>query len=145
VQGARYSPWTVGRLRESPSLFVIPAPLASEARKRDQAGTHAPGSLFREIYRSVRRHRTRQCRELLRVANWLPPKHPLIAEIITPWTEQVKEATKGRVMMQVLPSPVGPPPALTSRLVASWKGSAKCPSSARRAPASSCRCCRHWP
>ncbi len=48
---------------------------------------------------------------VLRVANWLPPKHPLIAEIITPWTEQVKEATKGRVVMQVLPSPLGPPPA----------------------------------
>jgi TRAP-type C4-dicarboxylate transport system substrate-binding protein len=48
---------------------------------------------------------------VLRVANWLPPKHPLIAEIITPWTEQVKEATKGRVIMQVLPAPIGPPPA----------------------------------
>jgi TRAP-type C4-dicarboxylate transport system substrate-binding protein len=48
---------------------------------------------------------------VLRVANWLPPKHPLIAEIITPWTEQVKEATKGRVVMQVLPAPLGPPPA----------------------------------
>jgi TRAP-type C4-dicarboxylate transport system substrate-binding protein len=48
---------------------------------------------------------------VLRVANWLPPKHPLIAEIITPWTEQVQEATKGRVVMQVLPAPLGPPPA----------------------------------
>jgi TRAP-type C4-dicarboxylate transport system substrate-binding protein len=48
---------------------------------------------------------------VLRVANWLPPKHPLIAEIVTPWTEQVKEATKGRVVMQVLPAPLGPPPA----------------------------------
>lgn len=48
---------------------------------------------------------------VLRVANWLPPKHPLIAEIITPWTEQVKAATKGRVVMQVLPAPLGPPPA----------------------------------
>src|SRR5687767_10369718 len=45
---------------------------------------------------------------VLRVANWLPPKHPLIAEIITPWTEQVKEVTKGRVVMQVLPAPLGP-------------------------------------
>jgi 3-hydroxybutyryl-CoA dehydrogenase len=90
--------------------------------------------LFREIYRSVRRHRTRQCRELLRVANWLPPKHPLIAEIITPWTEQVKEATKGRVMMQVLPSPVGPPPALTSRLVALLEGIGKVPVVCKASP-----------
>jgi TRAP-type C4-dicarboxylate transport system substrate-binding protein len=48
---------------------------------------------------------------VLRVANWLPPKHPLIAEIITPWAKQVEEATKGRVKMQILPAPLGPPPA----------------------------------
>jgi TRAP-type C4-dicarboxylate transport system substrate-binding protein len=54
---------------------------------------------------------TASAQTVLRVANWLPPRHPLIAEIITPWTEQVKEATKGRVVMQVLPAPLGPPPA----------------------------------
>src|SRR5690606_10843870 len=47
----------------------------------------------------------------LRVANWLPPKHPLIAEIITPWTKEVEKATEGRVKMQILTSPLGPPPA----------------------------------
>lgn len=47
----------------------------------------------------------------LRVANWLPPQHPLFAEIIVPWTKQVEEATQGRVVMQVLDAPLGPPPA----------------------------------
>jgi TRAP-type C4-dicarboxylate transport system substrate-binding protein len=47
----------------------------------------------------------------LRVANWLPPSHPLIAKIIRPWTEEVTKATQGRVKMQVLDSPLGPPPA----------------------------------
>jgi hypothetical protein len=31
---------------DAPSPYVIPAPLASEASERDQAGTHAPGSLL---------------------------------------------------------------------------------------------------
>lgn len=48
---------------------------------------------------------------VLRVANWLPPKHPLLAEIIVPWTKQVEEATQGRVKMEVLEAPLGPPPA----------------------------------
>lgn len=48
---------------------------------------------------------------VLRVANWLPPQHPLFAQIIKPWTEQVKEATDGRVVMEVLDAPLGPPPA----------------------------------
>lgn len=47
----------------------------------------------------------------LRVANWLPPQHPLFAEIIVPWTKQVEEATQGRVVMQILDAPLGPPPA----------------------------------
>jgi hypothetical protein len=33
-------------LRAHPLFFVIPAPLASEARKRDQAGTHASNGLL---------------------------------------------------------------------------------------------------
>jgi len=48
---------------------------------------------------------------VIRVANWLPPAHPLFAEIIKPWTEQVEEATEGRVDMQILDAPLGPPPA----------------------------------
>jgi TRAP-type C4-dicarboxylate transport system substrate-binding protein len=48
---------------------------------------------------------------VLRVANWLPPQHPLFAEIILPWTQKVQEVTNGRVIMQVLDAPLGPPPA----------------------------------
>ncbi|MEJ8570598.1 TRAP transporter substrate-binding protein [Microbaculum marinum] len=48
---------------------------------------------------------------VVRVANWLPPQHPLFAQIIVPWTEQVEAATEGRVDMQILDAPLGPPPA----------------------------------
>jgi len=48
---------------------------------------------------------------VLRVANWLPPQHPLFAQIIKPWTEKVGEVTDGRVVMEVLDAPLGPPPA----------------------------------
>lgn len=47
----------------------------------------------------------------LRVASFLPPSHPAVADIIRPWTELVREATQGRVVMQVLDAPLGPPPA----------------------------------
>ena len=56
-------------------------------------------------------HSPAEAQTTLRVANWLPPSHPLIAKIIRPWTEQVTKATEGRVKMQVLDSPLGPPPA----------------------------------
>lgn len=52
-----------------------------------------------------------QAQTTLRVANWLPPSHPLIAKIIRPWSEEVNKATEGRVKMQVLDAPLGPPPA----------------------------------
>ena len=48
---------------------------------------------------------------VLRLANWLPPQHPLFAQIIKPWAEQVAKATNGRVVMDVLDAPLGPPPA----------------------------------
>lgn len=47
----------------------------------------------------------------LRVANWLPPTHPLMADIIKPWTDDVARATDGRVTMDILAAPLGPPPA----------------------------------
>jgi TRAP-type C4-dicarboxylate transport system substrate-binding protein len=47
----------------------------------------------------------------LRVANWLPAQHPLFAEVIKPWTEQVTKATNGRVVMDVITAPLGPPAA----------------------------------
>jgi len=47
----------------------------------------------------------------LRVANWLPPSHPLVSDIIKPWIEDVNKATEGRVVLELLTSPLGPPPA----------------------------------
>lgn len=47
----------------------------------------------------------------LRLSNWLPPSHPVVKDIMQPWAEQVKEATEGRVEVQILDAPLGPPPA----------------------------------
>lgn len=47
----------------------------------------------------------------LTVANWLPPTHPLVSEVIVPMTEQIEEATAGAVTANILPAPLGPPPA----------------------------------
>ncbi|WP_226941781.1 TRAP transporter substrate-binding protein [Pseudooceanicola spongiae] len=47
----------------------------------------------------------------LTVANWLPPSHPLVSEVIVPMTEAIKEATGGSVTTNILPAPLGPPPA----------------------------------
>ncbi|WP_428925713.1 TRAP transporter substrate-binding protein [Marinibacterium sp. SX1] len=48
---------------------------------------------------------------VLTVANWLPPAHPLVAEVVVPMTEQIAEATGGSVTANILPAPLGPPPA----------------------------------
>lgn len=47
----------------------------------------------------------------LRLSNWLPVSHPVVKDIFVPWAEQVKEATEGRVVVQILDAPLGPPPA----------------------------------
>ena len=47
----------------------------------------------------------------LRMASWLPPKHPWVLDIMIPWIENVKTATNGRVNIQLLSAPIGPPPA----------------------------------
>ncbi|MBA4491092.1 TRAP transporter substrate-binding protein [Paracoccus sp. S1E-3] len=47
----------------------------------------------------------------LRLSNWLPPSHPVVKDILVPWAEQVQEATDGRVAVQILDAPLGPPPA----------------------------------
>jgi len=47
----------------------------------------------------------------LTVANWLPPSHPLVTGVIVPLTEQIAEATGGEVVANILPAPLGPPPA----------------------------------
>lgn len=48
---------------------------------------------------------------VLTVANWLPPSHPLVSELIVPMTEQIAEATGGEVTANILPAPLGPPQA----------------------------------
>lgn len=47
----------------------------------------------------------------LRVSNWLPVSHPVVKDIMMPWAEQVTAATEGRVQVQFLDAPLGPPPA----------------------------------
>lgn len=48
---------------------------------------------------------------VLTLSNWLPPSHPLVKDMIVPWTEQVKEATGGRVTVQILAKGLGAPKA----------------------------------
>ncbi len=48
---------------------------------------------------------------VLTVANWLPPSHPLVSELIVPMTESIAKATGGEVTANILPAPLGPPPA----------------------------------
>lgn len=48
---------------------------------------------------------------VLRLSNWLPPSHPIVKDMMVPWAEQLKEATEGRVEVQILDAPLGPPPA----------------------------------
>lgn len=48
---------------------------------------------------------------VLRLSNWLPPSHPIVKDMMVPWAENVKEATEGRVEVQILDAPLGPPPA----------------------------------
>lgn len=47
----------------------------------------------------------------LRLSSWLPPGHPIVRDMIIPWTQQVEKATQGRVKITVLPKPLGKPPA----------------------------------
>ena len=48
---------------------------------------------------------------VLRVSSWLPPSHPIVRDMILPWGEDVAAATEGRVKIQLLDAPLGPPPA----------------------------------
>ncbi|MCX8998158.1 TRAP transporter substrate-binding protein [Rhizobiaceae bacterium BDR2-2] len=48
---------------------------------------------------------------VLNMANWLPPSHPLMTAVMIPYAEAVKTATEGRVTINILPAPLGPPAA----------------------------------
>jgi len=47
---------------------------------------------------------------VIRFSNWLPPTHPISTDMLTPWAENVAEATEGRVKIQFIPA-LGKPPA----------------------------------
>ncbi|MFC3230445.1 TRAP transporter substrate-binding protein [Marinibaculum pumilum] len=48
--------------------------------------------------------------ETLTLSSWVPPSHPLTADLLVPWGEAVEKATDGRVKANVLPkAPVKPP------------------------------------
>lgn len=47
---------------------------------------------------------------VMTASSWVPPGHPLTANILVPWTQAVEKATNGRVKFNVLPkAPVAPP------------------------------------
>ncbi|MGC1505382.1 MAG: TRAP transporter substrate-binding protein [Sulfitobacter sp.] len=47
----------------------------------------------------------------LALSSWLPPRHPIVANAIKPWADEVSEVTEGRVTVRVLAKPMGAPPA----------------------------------
>ncbi|UOM33997.1 TRAP transporter substrate-binding protein [Acuticoccus sp. I52.16.1] len=47
----------------------------------------------------------------LRMANWLPPGHPLMKDVMVPYAAAIEQATEGRVTVEILDAPLGPPPA----------------------------------
>lgn len=47
----------------------------------------------------------------LTLSSWLPPAHPIVANMIQPWMDNVKEATEGRVEIKLLAKGLGAPPA----------------------------------
>lgn len=47
----------------------------------------------------------------LTLSSWLPPKHPIVADMIVPWIKEVEKATNGNVKIKILPKPLGKPPA----------------------------------
>lgn len=46
----------------------------------------------------------------LRLAGFLPPSHAIVKEMVVPWSREVERATQGRVRIQLLDAPLGPPP-----------------------------------
>ncbi len=51
-----------------------------------------------------------QAQTTLTASSWVPPAHPLTANVLVAWTKEVEAATQGRVKFNVLPkAPVAPP------------------------------------
>lgn len=47
----------------------------------------------------------------LTLSSWLPPTHPIVANMIQPWINEVEKATNGNVKIKILPKGLGKPPA----------------------------------
>ncbi len=47
----------------------------------------------------------------LNFSSWLPPGHPIVADMMIPWMENVKKATDGRVELKLLAKGLGHPKA----------------------------------
>ncbi|WP_286239513.1 TRAP transporter substrate-binding protein [Neptuniibacter halophilus] len=45
----------------------------------------------------------------LTLSSWLPPTHPVVTDMIVPWTQQVEEVTEGRVKVNILAKSLGHP------------------------------------
>lgn len=48
---------------------------------------------------------------VLTLNSWLPPTHPQVTDFVLPFAEEIEKVTEGRVTVNVLPAPMGPPPA----------------------------------
>ena len=53
---------------------------------------------------------TAQAQTALTLSNWVPPTHWLPQQILVRWGDDVKQATDGRVNVNMLPKAVGAPP-----------------------------------
>ena len=47
----------------------------------------------------------------LTLSSWLPPSHPIVANMIKPWAEAVESETNGNVKIRILSKALGAPPA----------------------------------
>jgi TRAP-type C4-dicarboxylate transport system substrate-binding protein len=52
-----------------------------------------------------------QAETVLTMNSWLPPTHPQVSELFVPWAADIERVTEGRVKVNILPAPLGPPPA----------------------------------
>lgn len=48
---------------------------------------------------------------LLTLSSWVPPMHPQVAQFIVPLAKDIERVTEGRVKVNILPAPLGPPAA----------------------------------
>jgi TRAP-type C4-dicarboxylate transport system substrate-binding protein len=47
----------------------------------------------------------------MRFSIWLPPTHPLVEDILVPFARDIEKVTENRVKVEILPAPLGAPPA----------------------------------